>query len=258
MRYLFGFMCVCALAVTVTGCGDDGSGTGGIGGGGTGGGGTGGTGGAGATGGAGGAGGTLVTVLTVEVTKYADGTRFEGVQLCQADTENCVLSDAEGIAVLELPAFQEIIYTLEKEGYGSWLVGDVTDWPLEAFFPMLSDAENEAIADDLMITYPWEGGVLVVATTPRMAGVTFDLVDGTAASWYFDEEGNARLDLTETTSNGQGGWFELTSDEYVVELGGTASGCTTAFAWPTEGENRIRVPVREGFGTWTNMVCDAL
>jgi hypothetical protein len=50
---------------------------------------------------------------------------LEGVELCEIDTTNCVVSDADGFASLELPADGETAYTAEREGYAPRLYTEV-------------------------------------------------------------------------------------------------------------------------------------
>ena len=54
----------------------------------------------------------------------ADGSNppVQNVNLCEADTENCALSDERGDATINVPADREITFTIEKEGYGKWLM----------------------------------------------------------------------------------------------------------------------------------------
>jgi hypothetical protein len=187
------------------------------------------------------------------------GPALEGVEVCQTETTNCVTSDAEGEAVLMLPANQEVSYTVSKEGYVPFLAGDVTD---ETFtpsitWPMFSNAQIEDNARNrLMIAWPWTGGVIALGAGLGMAGVTYDLIDGTGKQWYKEEDWNVTLDLTATTSAGQGGFAEVSPGEYQVEFGGTAVNCTPSLAWPGNAPNRVRVPVEDGHLTFATMECE--
>jgi hypothetical protein len=88
--------------------------------------------------------------------------------------------------------------------------------------------------------------------------VTYDLVDATPDGYYQDEAGIPTPDLTATTSDGRGGFVEVSAGEHEVEFGGTATTCTLGFGWPADAANRIRVPIRVGYitaGIMNN--CDA-
>ncbi|MBW2379801.1 MAG: hypothetical protein JRG70_09690, partial [Deltaproteobacteria bacterium] len=238
----------------LVGCSDVGSG------------GDGGSGGAGGTagnGGSGGAGGTVA--LSVSVTEaeslnpFVRGSAFEGVELCETDTTNCATTDVDGAAEIMVSANQEISYTVSKDGYGPWLIGDVTDETLRTtFWPMFTDAMLADDAEAVEIPYTWTGGLLALQVVPNMAGVTFDLLDETGIQYYADEAGINTLGLTATTTIGSGGFAEVSPGEPQVEFGGTATNCTPSIAWPGDAANQIKVSVRVGYISYGSMICDAL
>lgn len=260
MRYLFGFLCVCALGVMpLLGCsetaGDGGSG---------------GSAGAGGDGGGGGTGETVqLLMVIVENEDWHLGPALEGVEVCETDTTNCVTTGADGRATLTLPANQAISYTMAKDGYMTRLFADVTDetFNIRPFFtwPMFRDDEIEDLAASVMIPYPLtEGWIAMQAFNTgsqdpfHTQGVTHELVDGTATQYYTDESGQPTLGLSATTSTGQGGFFEVTPGEHQVEFGGTVTNCQTSIAWPGDAPNRVKVPVRVGVLTFADVICDLL
>jgi hypothetical protein len=199
----------------------------------------------------------VVSVYVTEAIGF-DGPRppFEGVELCETDTTNCATTDAEGLAQITVPAFQEVTYTVSKEGFAPYLLADVTDETLRTtFWPMFSDELWEDFSDALMTPYPWTGGGMFLQVHPNIEGVTFLLVNETAKQ-YYNEVGGWSLDLTSTTSSGQGGFVEVPPGEYQVEFGGTATNCTPEIAWPGDAPNRIRVQVRAGHFGYGSMACD--
>ena len=201
----------------------------------------------------------------------------EGVEICEADTDNCVTTGF-GRADLEVPSNQEVTFTLEKEGFGPLLIADVSDEAFgglgdggPAFLRMYPHDQLAAIAAQLQTPYPWEGGIVALATVPDLAGVTFTPVGSTiemvGEPFYFDEPNDQySLDLEATTVAagdgalilplGAGGFTEVAPEEQQFELGGTAGDCARAFAWPGDAPNTIRVPVREGYTTYGIMFCD--
>jgi len=273
MRYFIGLVCV--LALGVMGCGET-SGTGGTAG-------DGGSGGMGG-GGAGGDGGTETRTYQFEFTELkADGFPgfLEGVEACDVDTGNCVTSNELGRADLELPADQEITFTMNKDGYGPRVTGDVSDetfgpeggtgaWPVD--WRMDTDAQLSAIAEQLQTPYPWEGGVVgLLKWVSPTTGVTFapvgSTIDAVGEAFYFDAATEQySLDVEATTGFfglwdfplGAGGFTEVTPGEQQFEFGGTAGDCSVvSWGWPVDGEpNRIRVPVLEGYATYGSMVCE--
>ena len=279
MRYLVEYLCVCALGlmplVGCSGTSDDDGGTGGTAG--TGGSaGTGGTAGTGGSAGTGGTGGEVrqYQIRFLEFDSEGVGSSSEGVEFCQADTENCDTSDASGIVTLNVPEAQEITFTMEKKGYGKWVVGDVSDDTYESFAtrPMYTDAQLEAIAAQLDTTYPWTDGIVGLVRWPSdHAGVTFIPVGSTGDAvgdpFYYDAATREySLDLDATTSVadshllplGSGGFTEVTPGVQEFEFGGTSGDCRATWAWPGDGPNKIRVPVREGYRTYGSMRCDGL
>jgi len=197
-----------------------------------------------------------LTVLISEGLPPTPTAPIEGGQLCQADKDNCDVSGADGEATIELPRNKEVVWTLEKEGYGSTMTpyfsesrSDSAAWQLWT---------NEWYADNfdrLMTPYPMDGtGAIYVFVAGRLAGVTFELVDATGKRYYFDEEGNLSPDLEATTSLGAGGFVEVQPGEFQVEIGGREP-CIPTWGWPGDANNRITVPVKAGYMTTTVISC---
>lgn len=206
----------------------------------------------------------------------------QGVEICEADTDNCETTDGFGRATIQVPPNREVAFTLTKEGYGSLLVPDVSD---ETYGPyglgdgspaswrMHRDEELEAVAQQLGTPYPWEGGIvgLRVADPLGFPGVTFTAVGSTSdvvsESYYFDsaaEEYSLELEATTRIMSGwtlpvlEGGFTEVSPGEQQFEFGGTANDCPRlSWAWPVPGQPRqIRVPVRAGYLSYGSMVCE--
>ena len=245
MRYVFGFLCAIALGVVpLVGCNDTA--------------GDGGSGGSAGTGGAGGANTATVTILAsgFEVPQGSTGP-LEGVQICETGTTNCVMTDADGIGELELPVDQESSFTLDKEGYGSYLASVVI--PAEGAIVargMAPDARLEDMYGRVMSPYPPEGTGTTFIELRNVAGATFELVGTTGKAFYRDEEMNWSLDLTATTSDGSGGFVEVSPGEYQMDIGGTAENCVLLQGWPGDSENSVRVAVREGYLSTARLECD--
>jgi len=264
-------MCSVLLAMSI-GCGeeDGGGGTAGSGGaagsGGSGGsagaGGEAGSGGEAGTGGAAGMDGTVGLTATVTEAPSVDcelfnGPPLEGVDLCEADTTNCATTDAAGVAQIRVPANQEVTYTLSKDGFVPYVVGDVSEPPvIGGTWPMISDALMEAVGERVGFTWPSDDGLVPLAAFPLQAGVTWEIDDGTATVYYMDEACLAQTDLTATTSVGRGGFLDVSVGVREIEFGGAATNCTTGIAWPGAGANQIRVPVRAGHMGFGSMNCD--
>jgi hypothetical protein len=264
-------ICVCSLGVLpILGCSET-TGDGGAGG-------DGGTGGAAGTGGSagnGGAGGESRSYSIIFSESNPDGsvTGLEGVEFCEADTDNCDLSNASGLAIVNVAVDQEIQFTIEKQGYGKWLMADVSDEDAEVSTTrrMYTDAQLEAVAAQLNAAYPWTGGIVGLVINPsEVAGLTLAPAGSTIGevgeSFYYDsatEEYSVDLQAgTAVETNwylplGAGGFTEVTPGVQQFEFGGTAGNCVASWAWPGDTANTIRVPVREGYRTYGSMICTA-
>ncbi|MBW2548118.1 MAG: hypothetical protein JRE82_12985 [Deltaproteobacteria bacterium] len=261
MRYIFGFLCFCALvALPLVGCGGS----------------NGGDGGSAGTAGTGGGGGVETAELRLTATEGDGnilGTRLEGVEFCETDIANCTTSDANGQATLEMevPADGRISYTYSKDGYMPGLRTDVVDEEFNAF---IGEYGNFNITDEtmtdrwagMMSPYPMEGtgwvsvNAFVSDFLPSflpVVGATFELVGATGKGYYDDPSGEPSLVLTETGISGGGGFIEVAPGEVEIRFGGTATNCVVLKGWPGSEANTIRMPVKVGFVTWGSMRCDA-
>ncbi|MBW2191392.1 MAG: hypothetical protein JRG93_17745 [Deltaproteobacteria bacterium] len=251
MRYLFGFLCSCALGLApVVGCGET-----------TGDGGSGGSAGNGGMGGDGGDGGANTATVIVHASGFEppQGTTgpLEGVQVCETGTTNCVMTGADGIGELELPVDQETSVTLDKEGRGSYLHSVII--PAEGAIVtqgLALDARLEDMYGRVMSPYPPEGAGTAFVDLRNVAGATFELVGTTGKAFYRDEELNWSLDFTATTSDGTGGFVEVSPGVVQIDIGGTADNCVLVRGWPGDSENSARMLVREGYFSHVTLECD--
>jgi hypothetical protein len=182
---------------------------------------------------------------------------LEGAEFCETGTDNCVFTDATGLATLELPIGPEVRCTLEKEGHGSYLVAEVMPAGGEQYaFSMGTHSHLAGQFQRIDSPYPMRlSGTVVIALVPRFAGATFELDDATGKPFYHDEEGRRSLDLTETTAFGLGGFAEISPGEFQVNLGGTAERCVPGIGWPGNVANSVRFPIREGYITYVSIFC---
>ncbi len=272
--------CLLGLLVAPTvGCSDL-SGEGGAGGSG----GTAGTGGSGGSGGAGGAGGAVGPELAqvywslFENNPDGEDPPIEDVKICIEDSLgiNCAMTNVQGKAVLDFATNEEVIVTIEKDNYNSYIMGFVEDTDQGPFDSlMFSDDQLEALAAQLGTTYPWQGGIVGLWLGNRV-GATFapvgPSIDAVGEAFYFDATTEQyRLDLEAIPDPayngewfavpvGEGGFTEVTPGVQQFEVGGAVGECHgPVFGWPGDAPNRVRVPVREGFISRSFMSdsCDA-
>ena len=180
---------------------------------------------------------------------------LEAAQVCEVGTDNCATTDAEGKTTLDFPKDEEVAWTVEKAGYLTLAGADVTDetldpgpftWRLNTVETMDAWAEKLGTTSPLTATYN--------RAVPQRAGATYTLVDETALGYYMDM-GMPDLNLTATTSAGDGGFAEVSPGVVEVEFGGTATDCVASLGWVSERPNTIRLPVIEGLTTYGSMRC---
>ncbi|MGD8606841.1 MAG: hypothetical protein PVH21_06080, partial [Myxococcales bacterium] len=224
--------------------------------------------GTGGSGGEAGTGGTNLTAVTVQANHWEVGGYvgpLEDVELCQVGTDYCVMSDSEGWATLQLPAGEEVAFTVEKEGFIKYLsAGVIPEAPLQFQFGMATNERGALVHELVMSPYPPEGtGDIVISCFGGVSlpGATLELVGATGKGFYYDEEGYWDPDLTETTSRpgsgSLGGFTEVAPGVVEVTWGGTAEGVPIFKGWPSEKENTMRVPVMAGYMSLEDLLCPA-
>jgi hypothetical protein len=181
-----------------------------------------------------------------------------------------------------LPANREVAFTVDKEGYGSWIFANVTDQyfpvgerdpgsddPLGSnTVPLASHEYLAGIAEDLQVAYPWERGMVGLQRWPSLDGVKFmpvgPTVDAVGKAFYLDmpnERYSLELDATTyaplwfEAPLAQGGFAEVVPGVHQFELTETTDACLISWAWPGDTPSRIRIPVRAGYTTYGSINC---
>jgi hypothetical protein len=193
----------------------------------------------------------------------------EGVELCESGTDNCVFTNEMGRSVLALPRCEEVVITMNKEGYAPYAISAFTDESFTtgtAAGSFFTDDQMEEAASQLGLPYPWTGGVVALATFPPNPGTTFTAVDASCTEFYFDADSSTYSTAAEATAAapgladfplGAGGCAELPPGVHVFEFGGAATECERGrFSLPSDAPNTIRVPVLDGYVTWASMSCE--
>jgi len=255
MHYLLGFLVLIALsAVSLVGCNDE-SATGG-------------------SGGTGGTGGVSTSTRIVVVYGWSPVHGFldvlEGVKVCATDTDDCVRTNDEGRATVQIPIDQEFSFTWDKDGYQPMLVSDFQPEGPQLFSEIgMPNEERIAGLHQLVLSpYPMEGtGSLIVfpldsrfsLTSSGCAGIsgrTFELSNAEGKAFYYDEEGNWDANLTATSCWGWGGFTEVPPGDVQVEIGGNAANCAVHQGWPGTVKNSVRMPIRAGYLTEVWVDCE--
>jgi hypothetical protein len=191
---------------------------------------------------------------------------------CGVSPDNCVTTNVDGKAVLDLAANREVVYTLDKDGYSPIVHGRVTDETFSGMAggPMVPHEQGEALAAQLGTPYPWKGGIVTLLRLPTgQAGVTFQpvgsTIDEVGEAFYYDTETDRySVDIDATTAPArpatfalaEGGFTEVIPGEQQFEFGGMAGDCPEqSHGLPGNGPNQIRVPVLEGHISYASLRC---
>jgi hypothetical protein len=197
---------------------------------------------------------------------------LEGVKICATDTDDCVWTNDEGRAVVQIPIDQEFSLTWDKDGYQPLLLPHFQPQGLQ-LFPEIGMGREERFAGlpQLALSpYPMEGtgSLLVFPLDSRfslissgcagVAGRTFELSNAQGKAFYYDEEGNWDANLAATSCWGWGGFTEVPPGEVQIEIGCNAKNCEAFYGWPGTVDNSVRMPVRAGYVTHVRVDCDVL
>lgn len=181
---------------------------------------------------------------------------LEGVEVCQADTANCVVSDANGSALLPLPIEQEVALTVEKEGHVSLLGSEIVppNGSYTSFAPA-REALYEERFQSVMSPYPMQGtGAIVMNLLGSVERATFELLGTTAKGFYYADPG-WDAELPHTQAGAGGGFVEVVPGQYQIEVHGAES-CVVVRGWPGDSDTRIKLPVRAGYASTARINCD--
>jgi hypothetical protein len=224
-------------------------------------------GGAGGDGGVGGVGGTAeLLIFTGDWNPDAPPTPLppplEGVEVCEADTTNCDVTDTTGFATLWLPR-GEVVLTLNKDGYSPLLGSEVVP-PHSGLYTSFPPDSVERVSEQMALVgspYPDESTGRVSLTVYRgrpefAVGATLELIPEAGKGYYADENNDLTTELTATTSAGFGGFSELEPGEYQIEVGGDVGNCEVYRGWLGDAPNRVRFAVRAGHGTKVRVDCE--
>ncbi len=197
--------------------------------------------------------------VQVRVTEYVTLSDLQGplpgAEVCETDTDNCLMTDEEGRVIIDLPSDTEVSYTITKEGFGSYLISDVNDGRLDHRFIMYSDEELARQAPLMGTTYPWTNTGIMLLRVYSEPGVVFDLIGQANEPFYFSNGDTPSTDLDATTADGRGGFTDLAEGEYQVEFVDPLVLCRPFTAWPGDMDNRVKVPVKPGYISWASMAC---
>lgn len=190
-------------------------------------------------------------------TAGGDLAQLGGVEICQTGTMNCATTDENGAATLQLPVGgAEFSYTVEKEEYANYLIGDINPRGFHQEIVMVEDQEMAQQHARVGSPYPMRGtGTVLLEVLPARPDVMFELMEATGKRFYVDEEGDWNPDLAATSSSGWGGFTEVSPGEFQIKAGGVDEFCSFRIGWRGDVEGGVRFPVRDGYTTIAAVVC---
>lgn len=211
--------------------------------------------------------GTVTLNLTVNAFEPGEiAAPVPNAEVCVSDTEDCTTTDADGLAVVTLPADAETGLAITAAGFNRTLLAQTTDanFASDQTATMLSDTVATLLAGVLNIDYPLMGTGVIGLTTLFSAeggggipGTTLELTDGTGTGYYITSDGFPTYDLTATSSFGGGGFVEVTPGVVEIDIGGSG-GCGVAQAWPGSTATSVRLPVEDGSVTFSFVFCETV
>ena len=197
--------------------------------------------------------------VTVRVTEFVDLSDLQrpmpGAEVCEADTDNCTMTDEEGIATINLPADAEVSYTITKEGFASYLLSDVNNGNLEHWTWMFPEEEVTRLAGLIGTTFPGTGDGLIIIRAFTDPGVMFDLVGESNEPFYFLDGGTPSREIDATTEDKRGGFTDVAPGEYEFDVIGAPGPCQPFVVWPGDQDDRFKVPVKAGHISWVSVTC---
>lgn len=204
--------------------------------------------------------GSGTTPVTVRVTEYVSLADLErpmpGAEVCETDTDNCVMTDAEGMASIELPSDAEVSYTISKEGFASYLLSDVNTGQLKHWTWMFPEEEVTRLAGLVGTMFPGTGDGLIIIRAFTDPGVMFDLVGEPNEPFYFVDGDTPSREIDATTVDRRGGFTDVAPGEYQIDVTGAPGPCKPFVVWPGDQDDRYKVPVKAGYISWVSVSCE--
>lgn len=197
--------------------------------------------------------------VSVRVTEFVDLSNLQqplpGAEVCETDTDNCTMTDEEGMATIDLLADAEVSYTIAKEGFASYLLSDVNTGQLEHWTWMFPEEEVTRLAALIGTTFPGTGDGLIIIRAFTDPGVMFDLVGESNEPFYFLDGGTPSRDIDATTEDKRGGFTDVAPGDYQIDVIGAPGPCQPFVVWPGDEDDRFKVPVKADHISWVSVTC---
>ena len=203
--------------------------------------------------------------LAGQITDLLTGAGESGVRVCARGTRDCATSDASGAYQVQAQADAETALVVTLEGHQALLVPVQTLGEDTMLRPLslLPDGIVTAQAAAVGATGDPDLGQVVFSVSNGIPGdgVNVPEVQATLAPdsgvgpFYLGSIGLPDPALDATSTNGGGGWFDVTPGTTALHLVGLPQGCFPLFGW--EGPTPLRFSVEKAHATVLRIECPA-
>jgi len=176
-----------------------------------------------------------------------------GLDTCVMGTDNCTVTDSDGIAVLTVPADSDVGVTIEGEGYTPHLLPYATQSvDMEVGIYILPQETTELIMEGLGLDMS-NGHVGLTLT--ESDGYIGTLEGGEFVHYFNDLSTGIDPDLTSTSASGRFVALNVTGDTVTVSLDGPGS-CTPRDHYWSGDANEVILPVLPGYFSGMTLDCE--
>lgn len=196
------------------------------------------------------AGPTVALELTVGDFLFLEGV--EGLDVCVMNTDNCTVTDEDGLAILTVAADSDIGVTIAGEDYTPTLL------------PYRTTSEDLVVSiypSPMVITelvhghlgLDWSKGHVTV-TLHQSEGFVAEIETGEAVHYWNDLSSALDADLTQTSQSGRMSVVNVSGDT-VMTISGPGN-CTPRVHYWSDGPNRVVLPILSGHKTGVTLDCE--
>ena len=201
--------------------------------------------------------------LEGQITNLLTADGESGVEICVEGTDDCATSDASGAYRVRAEAEAEVELVVSLDGHRSLLVPVQTGAEDAALRPLslLPEAIVDAQANAVGATGDPALGQLVFSVSNGIAGdgtnvagvvATLEPASGVGV-FYLGSTGLPDDNLEATSSNGGGGWLDVTPGAAALTFTNLPAGCVTLYGW--DGPTPLRFSVRAAHATVLRIEC---
>ena len=201
--------------------------------------------------------------LEGQITNLLTAAGESGTEICVEGTGDCDTSDTDGTYRVRAEAEAEVELVVTLDGHRSLLVPVQTGTEDTALRPLslLPEALVDAQASAVGATGDPALGQVVFSVSNGIAGDGVNVPDVVAAlepdsgvgPFYLGSTGLPDAELEATSSNGGGGWLDVTPGTAALRFENLPDGCVSLYGW--EGPTPLRFSTRAAHATVLRIEC---